>query len=157
MPYSTPPTFSTGQILTATQLNVLSGDIEYLNSITDFINVPFSKYVYGLSGAQNMGEVTWVFRHRHQYLHYSLSIDTSSVDSPLEIIANWGSGDVVLDDFTTSLTAGNSKSGYCDLTQDKDANPISIPQNALLEVRWETQSNGLSTAHFFLESSATSI
>lgn len=151
MPYTTPPTFSTGQILTASQLNVLSGDIEYLNSITDYINVPFSKYVYGLSGTQSMSEAKWIFRHRHQYLHYYLTIDTDDVDAPLTIKINWGAGVNTIFSQSSSLTSPQTYAGYVDLT------PYSVPDGALMEVYWDTLCQGLSTAHYFFESSFTSI
>lgn len=158
MPYVTPPTFSTGQILTAAQLNVLSDDIEFLNSITDYINVPFSKYVYGTAGVQSMTEAKWLFFHRHDYLHYYMTIDTGDLDSPVYLKINWGAGEKILLTRTSSLTSPQTIAGYIDMPAILTAlDGSAIPAGAKLEVYWDALTDGTATAHYFLESAFTSI
>lgn len=65
MAYTTPPTFTTGSILSAAQLNILSDNIEYLNG-----------FVVGTSPAMvsvNIpvdGDVLFLIRHTQRYLHF---------------------------------------------------------------------------------------
>lgn len=157
MPFIAPPTFSSGQILTASQLNVLSDDIEFLNSITDYINVPFSKYVYGLIGTQSMSEAKWLFRHRGRYLHYYLTLDTGDVDAPLTIKVNWGAGVFTVFSQSSSLTSPQTIAGYVDLDTVLAGLGTAVPMGAFMEVYWDTFAQGLATAHYFFESSFTVI
>lgn len=76
MPYTTPPTFVNGQIVSAAQLNILSDDIEFLNGIMAGPNIPFQSITWDT----NSGEHTWYVRHRHRYLHYSFSITSDPAD-----------------------------------------------------------------------------
>lgn len=63
MAYTTPPTFNTGDILSAGNLNILSDDIEYLNG-----------FVVGTSPAMvsvNIpvdGDVLFIIKHTQRYL-----------------------------------------------------------------------------------------
>jgi len=151
VPYTAPPTFSTGAILTAAQLNILSDDIEHINSLTDFINLPFSTYTYGIGGVQSMSEVYWVIRHRHRYLHYYLTVDTSTITANLHLDVNWGSGWNTVFSTASGLAAPSTITGYADL------NSLGIPTGSFMQVRWDALCNGLSTNRYFAESSFTSI
>jgi hypothetical protein len=156
--YITPPMFSPGQILTASQLNVLSGDIEYLNSLSDYLNIPFSKYVYGTLGEQNMAEAKWMFIHRHQYLHYYMTIDTGDLNSPVYLKINWGPGEKTLLTITSSLTSPQTYASYIDIQATLTAFDGSvIPLGAKMETYWAGSTDGTATAHYFLESSFTVI
>lgn len=77
MPYTTPPTFVNGQIVSAAQLNILSDDIEFLNGVMAGPNIPFATMFWDAYS----GEHTWYVRHRHPYLHYSFTIGTDPADS----------------------------------------------------------------------------
>ena len=76
MPYTTPPTFVNGQIVSAAQLNILSDDIEFLNGVIAGPNIAFQSITWDT----NSGEHTWYVRHRHQYLHFSYTISADPAD-----------------------------------------------------------------------------
>ena len=67
MAWSTPPTF-TASTLTASQLNILSDDIEYLNGIAQTINPC-------MYAPRADGDTDYYFyiRHTNQYFHYRFS------------------------------------------------------------------------------------
>lgn len=64
MAYTTPPTFNTGDILSATQLNILSDDIEYLNGFV----VGSSPAMVSVKLAVD-GDALFIIRHTQRYLH----------------------------------------------------------------------------------------
>lgn len=162
MPYISPPPFTPGAILTAAQLNILSDDIEYINSVTDYINVPFSTYTYGLLGIQNMEDASWVIRHRHRYLHYYLVLDSGTITNTphvLHLDINWGAG------WRTGYSAGgvvgsppNTVAGYVDLEgNDVSGTPITVADGDFMQIRWSANCDGLATAYYFAESSFTTL
>lgn len=73
MAWTNPPTFSTGAVLTAAQLNILSDDVEFLYGKIQAVNVPFSCLVS--ASDLTSGNNGWRIIHRHRYLHYRMSID----------------------------------------------------------------------------------
>jgi len=164
MPYVAVPTFTTGEVLTAGKLNILSDDLEHINSVTDYVNLAFSAYTYGLDGTQDMEEHYWVLRHRHRYLHYYLSIDSGSIVAPLHLDIAWQPLSNGLPDWrnafrtSSSLSSVTTKSSYVDLEgNDADGIPITIPDNAFVQIRWDASCTGRATARYFLESSFTSL
>ena len=73
MAWTSPPTFVTGAVLSAAQLNILSDDVEYLYGIAQQVQIPFATLVTAddLSAANN----GWRILYTHRYLHYRISID----------------------------------------------------------------------------------
>jgi hypothetical protein len=69
VPFTTPPTFTSGQILNASQLNILSQDIAYLWGIARGPNIPWPR----VGGASVVG--TWLIRHRCRYLKAQVAWD----------------------------------------------------------------------------------
>lgn len=65
MAYQTPPTFTTGDVLSATQLNILSDDIEYLNGFA----VSASPAMVSVHLDQD-GDAFFMIRHTQRYLHF---------------------------------------------------------------------------------------
>lgn len=107
MPYTTPPTFADGNVLSATELNTLSEDVEFLYSITHGMNIPFTSETRTSTGDTRH----WQFRRRVRYLHYkirSTQNDTSRVR--INVNGNWE-----FDDPTNRIGA-YTWSGYIDLT-----------------------------------------
>lgn len=68
MPWTTPPTFVNGAILSAAQLNIHSDNLDYLYGIALAPNIPFLAREVGQEGA------TWYFRYRLRYIHYYYDI-----------------------------------------------------------------------------------
>lgn len=78
MPYTTPPTFVDDSVLSAAQLNILADDIEYLNGLSQSVNIPFARVTENLTTAGSY----WQCRHRTQYLNVYVDwgVDPSWVD-----------------------------------------------------------------------------
>jgi hypothetical protein len=55
MPYTTPPTFVDGQIVSAAQLNILSDDIEFLNGVMAGPNIPFQSITWDTTAGNTLG------------------------------------------------------------------------------------------------------
>lgn len=66
MAYTTPPTFSDASILTASQLNTLSDDIEFLYGVVQSPQVPFRRHSLSLQGSVQQ---FYRVRHRSRYLN----------------------------------------------------------------------------------------
>jgi hypothetical protein len=64
MAWTTPPTFSSGAVLSAAQLNVLSDDLEYLNGFVSGANPAMTS-----TTITDNGDILHIIRHLHRYLH----------------------------------------------------------------------------------------
>lgn len=86
MPFTTPPMFTSGQILNASHLNILSEDIAYLWGIARGPNIPWPR-VGGPSGVVG----TWLIRHRCRYLNVRFEWDKGTdpgADFSLSVVYN---------------------------------------------------------------------
>lgn len=79
--YSTPPTFSNGNVLTAAQLNTLGTDIKFLN---ERALVPNTGFYSGTNLESNSGSNTsrglWNFIHVSNLLYYNIKLTQGTVD-----------------------------------------------------------------------------
>ena len=113
MAYTTPPTFNTGDILSATQLNILSDDIEYLNG-----------FVVGSSPAMvsvnlaNDGDVYFIIRHTQRYLHVKYRAQDSCRI------------------YYDAITVYNQGSTVGDRTITVDLNPFGLTLNQIYVLRF---------------------
>jgi hypothetical protein len=103
MAYVTPPTFVDGNVLSATQLNILSDDIEYLHGIADAHNFGFA-----MRGGAASTTFDYYIRHKHRYLHYQYRIETHDAN---EVQLQYG-GVMIDADMVGSIGTHN---GYYDL------------------------------------------
>lgn len=112
MAWSSPPTFADTNILTASQLNILSDDVEYLYGLVSGVNTPFNSLESGvqLTAANNQ----WLIRHAYEYLHYKVRVRAGQNDD-LEIYMNNGTTDLRLYWDSTARTTGYEYSGYIDI------------------------------------------
>lgn len=70
MAWSTPPTFTDGETLTATKLNQLSDGVTYLNGLGAAPAIVAAQQVETVgSGGGGQTLYFWCHRHRHRYLH----------------------------------------------------------------------------------------
>lgn len=76
MAYQTPPTFSTGNVLSAANLNILSDNLEFFWSLMSGVNIPFSGQTMTLNGNSRV----WTFRRVARYLHYKILLDVGDSD-----------------------------------------------------------------------------
>lgn len=107
MAYTTNPTFSNGNVLTAAQMNVLADNIEFLYSLTTGVGIPFTSETLTIGGDSR----NWVFRRQARYLHYKIRSTQNDTDK-LRIFVN---GNAELDDGTNRIGAYTWES-YIDLT-----------------------------------------
>lgn len=145
MAYTTPPTFSNGSVLTATQLNTLSGDVEYLYSVTHGMNIGFTGELIAADGWAR----PYTFRNRVRYLHYKLRVTGSNV---LQVDINVD-GNVEFSDSTTR-SAGYTYSGYIDLTLV--TSPPSAKDFYTVQT-WVDLDGGNVTLDYYIESNSTTI
>jgi len=84
MPYEAPPTFTDGDVLSASNLNVISRDIEYFHGLISGVNFPF----YALLGTDEVDKedqayYCWhagsILSYKFNTVYNSLSGDTDSV------------------------------------------------------------------------------
>lgn len=74
MAWTTPPTFTSGNILTAAQLNILSDDQEHLYGLAQSPNLPIVR----AGGAAGVTDKYYIVRHRLQYLNVRATWDKGS-------------------------------------------------------------------------------
>lgn len=70
MAYTTPPTFADGSVLSATQLNILSDDVEFLHGVADAHNFGFA-----IKAGSASTSFDYYIRHKHRYLHFQYRIE----------------------------------------------------------------------------------
>lgn len=97
MAWSTPPTFSDGAILSASQLNILSDNVEYLYSLLNRPNMPFVKGTLSAGGGATTA-VYWGVWHVHRYLKYKIAVSGGNTDSMrMTYYANGAGGNLIND------------------------------------------------------------
>lgn len=64
MAWTNPPTFSTDDVLTATNLNILSDDLSYLHGLVSGANPAMTSAVLTVDG-----DAFFIIRHTGRYLH----------------------------------------------------------------------------------------
>lgn len=107
MPYTAIPTISTGDVLTASFLNGLSSNQEFLHSLGNSANTPFNSH-RSTQATLDTADAQWFVRHRLDYLHYRV----------LSYGGNWNYARVYYNGWkvASSETAAASLSGSVDLT-----------------------------------------
>lgn len=140
MAYVTPPTFTTGNILTATNLNTLSDDIEFLYGLAHGVNLGFDIGVFTVTANK-----IWYIQHKHRYLHYKYSVGSDPCDS---VKIYYGAAPAVY-----LSTAEGNYSGYVDL------NPFGLTINQWYEVKWDynRDANSNCVVYYLIESPDTSL
>lgn len=79
MAWSAPPTFADTNVLSATQLNVLSDDLAFLYGILQAPQATFPSHFFNQDlSITNNG---WAFRYRHRYFHYRVRVTSNTIDS----------------------------------------------------------------------------
>ena len=68
MPYNTIPTINDGDVLTASYLNGIAANQEFLHSLGNSANVPFNSY-RSTQVTLDDAEAQWFVRHRLDFLH----------------------------------------------------------------------------------------
>jgi hypothetical protein len=82
MPYVTPPTFADGNVLSASQLNTLSDDVEFLYGVVRMTNPPFlGEELTAGDGDTESSNSLWVVLHRMETLRYHMSLEQGTADA----------------------------------------------------------------------------
>lgn len=105
MPYTTVPSRSDGDVLTAAHLNILSANQEFLNGLANRANPPFNSFRKG-GGSLTQAHMIWFGRHQNQYFHYN--VESSPGADYIRIY--WNDTKVAGDEGTPTSFAG-----YADL------------------------------------------
>ena len=150
MPYTSPPTFADGNILTAAQLNTLSDDIEYLYGLGDVLNVPFSAKLYA-GGVNYQDQIKWKIRKRYRYLHYSFTLIAGTINPDLRLYYNTNIIFTVTS--PTQLAILQTWSGFVDL------NALSLTAGTWYDIYWygAPSANCQSICNYLIESSGTTL
>lgn len=88
MAYTTIPTKADGDVLTASYLNTLSDNQEFLYGLANAANAPFASWKAQTSSVTN-ADVEWVIRHRLRYFHYRVVVEDAN---NMEFVRIWFSG-----------------------------------------------------------------
>lgn len=148
MAYTAPSTFVDGNVLTASQLNILSDDVQFLFGLASRVVIPFQSIV---SGAGSGIDAIWTVRHTHRYLLYYLSQNAATSDS-LEIF--YGGSSVYSDG--GNRAAPYTWAGYVDL----DSTPGGLTVGTWYELSLaivQLSGSGVTQCIYLLESPNTTL
>ena len=108
MAWTTPPTFVDGAILSASQLNILSADLEYLYALLQAPQ-PASSTLYANRSLTSTNN-SWRIRYKNRYLHYRATVAANTVNA-FAIVVNGTTYTIS----STPQTVGYVYSGYVDV------------------------------------------
>lgn len=146
MPYQINPTFTDGNVLLASQLQILADNADFLWNLVSGVNIPFTGDSLTASGTSR----TYTFRRQGRYLHYHFEMTTGTSDEL----------DVRLDGFNeagdaTNRTAPYTWSGYIDL-QATTSNPA-VGDDYEVFVEFDFASAGTFLINYLIESESTTL
>lgn len=148
MPYTAIPSQSDGNTLTATYLNTVADDIEYLNGVVERPNVGFHA-IQGTLTSQSPKLVTLI--HLHRYIHYQVVV-TGTGDAVALKAGTDGStfGNTILND-------GSSPTGTYTGYADTDGWGLTVGAPYYVEASWSMGDASLVKINYIIESDSTSI
>ena len=149
MAFSTPPTFTDGNVLSASQLNTLaSNQNHFAGLLGSTSNTGFMTEDVGTDRVS----ATWVFKRSRQYLHYRVDMIEGTSDR-LKIFVN---GNEEFND-GVNRTFPYSYTGYFDLTAI--TTPVSVGTVYEVYCDCDVDSSGTNTfrIQYFIESDNTSL
>jgi hypothetical protein len=138
MAWIAPPTFSTDDVLTATNLNILSNDLEYLHGFVSGANPAIASTVLTIDG-----ECRYIIRHLQRYLH---GVYLCQNDIEIHYSADGVTWTQVFDDGAPNGTVADS-------LPPVDLNPFGFTVGALYFVRCTMDSG---TVFYLYESDSAS-
>lgn len=114
MAWTTPPTFADGDYLTASNLNILSDDIEHLHGLAYQVNTGFFvQEITTDSGGYDTAGV-WAVKHWSNTFRYIVNVTAGTIDEFL-IYANGNTSNVIYQD-NTNRSNPYTWSGTADIT-----------------------------------------
>lgn len=147
MAYQTPPTFSTGNVLSAANLNILSDNLEFFWSLMSGVNIPFSGQTLTAAGNSRV----WTFRRVARYLHYKILLDVGDSDE-LYIRVN---GNREYSD-ASNHSADHLWEGYIDLQAITSVPAVGTFYDVYVEIAFSGSPNELQII-YLIESDSTTL
>ena len=135
MSWVTPPVFANGTVLSASALNTISGDLEYLYGLAQSANVPFVQ----LSGENDIEAARPYIRHRARYLHIYLSFDLHITSSSGSLVTKYNGLTVSTYD---TFAAGGVDPFAAYINIDLDAAPGPFTSGTWYPIVFESQTSG---------------
>ena len=157
MSWSANPTFTDGNVLSASQLNTLSDNLAFLYGRLQGVNVPFSSLKV-VNKSLNSGNNGWTFRHMHNYLHYSLTLISGNIDDGDDLTIRRADTNAVLEtveDSPTELGTPQTWTGYINLGSVWAA--LDVGDYYTVYVTTDNNSESVFQVDYLIESDATSI
>jgi hypothetical protein len=117
MAYTTPPTFVAGNYLTASNLNVLSDDIEYLYSLAHQVNTGSLLIDFTPGSGTTEIQTVYALRHFSNIFRYRAKVTVGTIDSLIiKYVNSAGAPVTVFNDGGTNPSAPYLWTGTVDLT-----------------------------------------
>jgi hypothetical protein len=146
MAWTSPPTFSDGSVLSASQLNILSADLEHLYGSLQGAQPAFPSHFFN----QDLTSVNngWAFRYRNRYFHYRVKVLQNTCNN-LYMVVNGTS--YTID--TTTRTTPYTYSGY------KDVNAQGLTVGTIYSMYFTADLGSLSNAviEYVIQAEGTSL
>ncbi len=136
MSWVTPPTFTTGAVLTATQLNTLSDDLEYLHGFVSGANPAITAVQLAADG-----DAYALIRHMHRYLwvQYAANDDVRIYYDATEV-------------YHDGAPAGTREGHVIDL----DSFGLTVGQLYTIKLSLDSDSGGVRIVYYLFESDVAS-
>lgn len=150
MPYTTVPSWSDGDILTAADLNKLADNIEFLYGLVSGVNVPFTSDTISGSSGMLVTSRNYAVRYMARYLHYKIRVTSGETES-LEILID----EVSEFSDTVDRTAPYTFEGYIDL--EGIGSPPTLNQWLSVRVPIDWNVGGSAVLDYLLQSDETSL
>ncbi len=134
MAYTPPPTFVDDNVLSASQLNILADDIEYLHGLAGQVNVPTPQLLL-----KDNAEHKWAVRHKHRYLvvelrYYIDTVHNAQVVFDLDYGSNTSADNVT---YTSPTNAWTDVTRTIDLDALSSAPSVGTWYEIVLQATWD--------------------
>lgn len=150
MSFQTNPTFVDAAVLSASDLNILSDNTEFLHGLVSGVNTPFAKVEY--TSDWDDTDTKWEMVHSAQYLHFKARLTMTDVTS----FQIWVAGVKVYED-TTQRAAVYTYQGYVDLDASAASLTLGDPYEVYLAGTFTTSPPHKLIVDYLRESGSTTL
>ena len=152
MSWTANPTFTDGNVLSASDLNTLSDNLAFLYGRLQGVNMPFNS-LWAVNTSLSSGNNGWTIRHMHRYLHYSLTLHSGDIDGVDDLSIYYDGNETVVESSPTALGTPQTWSGYI----DTNSYGLTVGNYYLIYVTTDNNSTSVFSVDYLIESDATSI
>jgi len=149
MPYTPVSVPADGNVLSASTLQTMNANAEFLYSLISGINIPFTTSSFDGSPSPEISR-PYVFRRQARYLHFRVDLtsnDTSDFDILIDGVSEYVDG--------VNRGAPYSYTGYIDLTGIGSPPAVGDFYEVQAEIDWDVP--GTARVVYFLESDSTTL